>query len=538
MVSIKDVAKHAGVAISTVSKVLNNYPNISEATRKKVNAAVEELNFVPNSVAAALSSKNAGRVALMIDLNVTTQAIDEMAMRYISGAITIVQVGMSRWPARLNYGLNEAERDVDPASGQVKVTYSNGTVKWWELTRAMTSGFDNSHLGPNTITVSIGGKTTAFQVQIVPVEVVKISLQKLPNTLRYKMGDAQLDLTGAELLAEYTPEGTETVPVTADMVTGFDPNTAGKQTLTITYKNQTTTFEVEVVDNSLQSIAIAQLPDKRQYLLGMEELDLTGAQLNAVYGYDGEKVIPITADMVTGFDKNEAGTQTLTVTYGGLTATFTVDVVNDRIEEVTLHQMPDKLQYLQGLDALDLTGAMLAVRHSHSGVEYVPVTEAMVTGFDNLTGGTKTLTVTYGGFTVTFDVEVKLHKVEFVNYDGTVISSGEYALGDEVPEPLTPEKPYDSQGEYVFIGWDKEVTDCNGSVTYTAQFELSFRRGDVNHDGVVAENDGIYLLWHIFFPEDYPVYVQNDFDGDGAVTEADGIYLLWYVFFPEDYPLH
>ena len=88
MVSIKDVAKHAGVAISTVSKVLNNYPNISEATRKKVNAAVEELNFVPNSVAAALSSKNAGRIALLIDLNVTTQAIDEMAMRYISGAIT------------------------------------------------------------------------------------------------------------------------------------------------------------------------------------------------------------------------------------------------------------------------------------------------------------------------------------------------------------------------------------------------------------------------------------------------------------------
>lgn len=88
MVSIKDVAKHAGVAISTVSKVLNNYPNVSEATRKKVNRAVEELNFVPNSVAAALSSKQAGRVALMIDLNVKTQAIDEMAMRYISGAIT------------------------------------------------------------------------------------------------------------------------------------------------------------------------------------------------------------------------------------------------------------------------------------------------------------------------------------------------------------------------------------------------------------------------------------------------------------------
>lgn len=88
MISIKDVAKHAGVAISTVSKVLNNYPNISEATKKKVNAAIAELNFVPNSIAAALSSKNAGRVALLLNLNTQTQAIDEIDMQYLSGAIS------------------------------------------------------------------------------------------------------------------------------------------------------------------------------------------------------------------------------------------------------------------------------------------------------------------------------------------------------------------------------------------------------------------------------------------------------------------
>ena len=62
MVSIKDVAKHAGVAISTVSKVLNHYPNVSEETRIKVNESVKELHFLPNSVAAALSSKQAGRM--------------------------------------------------------------------------------------------------------------------------------------------------------------------------------------------------------------------------------------------------------------------------------------------------------------------------------------------------------------------------------------------------------------------------------------------------------------------------------------------
>lgn len=87
MVSIKDVAKRAGVAISTVSKVLNGYPNVSEETRQRVNKAVEELNFVPNSVAAALSSKQAGRVALLINSNMKTNAIDEIDMQYISGAL-------------------------------------------------------------------------------------------------------------------------------------------------------------------------------------------------------------------------------------------------------------------------------------------------------------------------------------------------------------------------------------------------------------------------------------------------------------------
>lgn len=88
MVSIKDVARHAGVAISTVSKVLNNYPNISEETKKKVNASIAELNFVPNTIAASLSSKQSGRVALLINMIAKTQVIDEIDMQYLSGAIT------------------------------------------------------------------------------------------------------------------------------------------------------------------------------------------------------------------------------------------------------------------------------------------------------------------------------------------------------------------------------------------------------------------------------------------------------------------
>ena len=87
MVSIKEVAKHAGVAISTVSKVLNGYPNVSEETKKKVQDAIKELNYIPNSIAAALSSKQFGRIALVLDPNRQAQAIDQIFMQYLVGAL-------------------------------------------------------------------------------------------------------------------------------------------------------------------------------------------------------------------------------------------------------------------------------------------------------------------------------------------------------------------------------------------------------------------------------------------------------------------
>lgn len=90
MVSIKDVAKQAGVAISTVSKVLNGYSGVSENTRKKVEEAARELHFVPNSIAAALSSKQTGRIALLMNFN-AQKAIDEIDMQYIAGAIRMAQ---------------------------------------------------------------------------------------------------------------------------------------------------------------------------------------------------------------------------------------------------------------------------------------------------------------------------------------------------------------------------------------------------------------------------------------------------------------
>ena len=48
-VTISDVASKAGVSTSTVSKVINNNPTISAETTARVNAAIKELHYIPNS---------------------------------------------------------------------------------------------------------------------------------------------------------------------------------------------------------------------------------------------------------------------------------------------------------------------------------------------------------------------------------------------------------------------------------------------------------------------------------------------------------
>ena len=54
--TIRDVAKRAGVGVGTVSRVLNDSPLVSEATRQKVLAVIEELDFHPSQVARRLST--------------------------------------------------------------------------------------------------------------------------------------------------------------------------------------------------------------------------------------------------------------------------------------------------------------------------------------------------------------------------------------------------------------------------------------------------------------------------------------------------
>ncbi|MDF2720832.1 MAG: transcriptional regulator [Paenibacillus sp.] len=68
MVTIKDIAKLAGVTIASVSRALNNEPGVSEAVRNKIVTIAKELHYVPNIAARRLADKQTNCIGFIFSI--------------------------------------------------------------------------------------------------------------------------------------------------------------------------------------------------------------------------------------------------------------------------------------------------------------------------------------------------------------------------------------------------------------------------------------------------------------------------------------
>lgn len=64
--NIRDIAKLAGVGVSTVSRVLNNHPDVKDSTRENVLKVVKESNYIPNSSARVLKQNNTKNIGVLV----------------------------------------------------------------------------------------------------------------------------------------------------------------------------------------------------------------------------------------------------------------------------------------------------------------------------------------------------------------------------------------------------------------------------------------------------------------------------------------
>ena len=65
-VTIKDIAKECGVSVSSVSRALNNHPDINPKTKARIMKVIRERGFVPNNSARNMRRSETNNIALLV----------------------------------------------------------------------------------------------------------------------------------------------------------------------------------------------------------------------------------------------------------------------------------------------------------------------------------------------------------------------------------------------------------------------------------------------------------------------------------------
>lgn len=84
-VTIQDIANAAQVAKSTVSKVINDSPKVSDQTKSRIWNIIREMNYTPSSLATQLAKQTSRNVGLLIDLSREHEFLDHFFFNIIGG---------------------------------------------------------------------------------------------------------------------------------------------------------------------------------------------------------------------------------------------------------------------------------------------------------------------------------------------------------------------------------------------------------------------------------------------------------------------
>ena len=348
---------------------------------------------------------------------------------------TVTAISMKKTP-KTEYKYNEP---LDLSNGTITITKGSGT-KDIAITENMVSGYDPTKLGKQTITITYGGKTTSYEVNVKDY-VTGISIA--PNAITGKYNSELQDLINNNNIMytiTYAKAGAKTpVALAESMVSGYNKTKVTDQALTITYQDedpisatngQKFIANLKVsLDNPTQSIAIKTQPTKTQYGYG-DTIDLSNGKITITKanGDTEEKALTDSSVEVTEtdgsavdlskvtFGEDNTATKTIKVTYDGKDTTYQIKITN-KITGIKMHTTP-KAQYNVN-DALDLTtdgsnpGEILVTRQTGTpSVVSIKDSNVKVTGFDSSKENTKLpLTVSYTENgetkTTTYDVSIK-----------------------------------------------------------------------------------------------------------------------------------
>ena len=168
----------------------------------------------------------------------------------------ITSINVKAKPTKTEYIQNKEELDL--TGGIIEAIYNDGSKTNVPMNSSdvIVSGFNNKVLGKNTITVEYEKKTAQFDIEIKAEEqkpivektITAISIKTKPAKTEYIQNKEQLDLTGGSIEVTYSDGSKTEISMLSNDVTisGFDNKVLGKKTITITYKEKTAQFDIEI----------------------------------------------------------------------------------------------------------------------------------------------------------------------------------------------------------------------------------------------------------------------------------------------------
>ncbi len=227
---------------------------------------------------------------------------------------TVTKIEFGEGEIKTNYHFGESF-----TRPTVLATYSDGTKE--DVTAYLTvSGFNSRKLGNQTVVLSYDAYELTYSVTVVN-EIKEIQLSG--QTKAFEVGD-EFSFGGA-VFAVYDNESV--VDVTSESsFSGFDSSSVGECEITVSYQNFTTSYVVTIKAKSAKTVSSLQVNDPQtEYVVGDT---FVRPVVNAVYTDESSEDVSDLA-VFSGYVLTQAGTYTVTVSYGGVSTSYEITVKED-----------------------------------------------------------------------------------------------------------------------------------------------------------------------------------------------------------------
>lgn len=156
----------------------------------------------------------------------------------------LVDIKVKNLPSKVKYVEGQ---NFDKTGIVIVGTYQDGSEH--EIEEYTIERGEKLTTSQKSVTVSFGGKSVEVAITVEKKTITNIIVSKMPTKTKYIQNKEEIDLTGGKIKIDYNDNTSEEIDLKSALVKveGFDNKSLGKNTLTVTYMDKTTTIEVEII---------------------------------------------------------------------------------------------------------------------------------------------------------------------------------------------------------------------------------------------------------------------------------------------------